>query len=53
MDDIVDTGLAIATSGVVLLCCIITLVSSCVCARRVIMPIHRERNDTEDNLIIP
>ena len=53
MDDIVDTGLAIATSGVVLLFCIITLVSSCVCARRVIMPIHRERNDTEDNLIIP
>ena len=53
MDDIVDTGLAIATSGIVLLCCIITLVSSCVCTRRVIMPIHRERNDTEDNLIIP
>jgi hypothetical protein len=53
MDDIVDSGLAIGTSLVVILCCIITLVSSCVCARRIIIPIHRERNDTEDNLIIP
>lgn len=53
MDDVVDSGLAIGTSLFVILCCIITLVSSCLCARRVIVPIHRERNDTEDNLIIP
>jgi hypothetical protein len=53
MDDIVDTGLAIATSCVVLLCCIITLVSTCVYSRRRNVIVHRERNDTEDNLIIP
>ena len=53
MDDVVDSGLAISTSLFVVLCCVITLVSSCVCSRRVIIPIHRERNDTEDNLIIP
>ena len=53
MDDVVDSGLAIGTVGFVLLCCTLTIVSSCVYARRIIMPIHRERNDTEDNLIIP
>jgi len=53
MDDIVDSGLAIGTSLCVILCCGITLVSSCVCARRRNVILHRERNDTEDNLIIP
>ena len=53
MDDIVDTGLAIGTSLCVFMCCITTLISSCVCFRRRNLIVHRGRNDTEDNLIIP
>jgi hypothetical protein len=53
MDDVVDSGLAIGTVGFVLLCCVISIIASCVCARHIIIPVHRERNDTEDNLIIP
>jgi hypothetical protein len=53
MNDIVDSGLAIGTVGFVLLCCIITVVSTCVYSRRRNVILHRERNDTEDNLIIP
>jgi hypothetical protein len=53
--DVTDIVLAAVTGGVVIICCIGTIVASVCCVRKYALlrqlPVHRQRLSTEDELI--